>query len=97
MVGWTVGGGARGSSGQPAKPSDLPLTGDHMKVIIDDVWSSPSTLHVRVTLHDDEGRWRHRYYPTVPLSQVPIEALAPLIAYFKDPTHDPLEGDVPLF
>lgn len=53
-----------------------------MKVLVDDLWASKSTLHLRVTVHDDDGRWRHRYYPAVSLEDVPVEAIAPLLAYF---------------
>lgn len=60
-----------------------------MQVQIDDVWASPSTLHVRVTVLDSEGRWRHRYYPAVALDEIPVEALAPLLAYFTSESGDP--------
>lgn len=53
-----------------------------MKVLVDDVWSSKSTLHLRVTVHDDQGRWRHRYYPAVNLAEIPEDALAPLLEHF---------------
>jgi len=60
-----------------------------MQVQVDNVWSSPSTLHLRVTVLDSEGRWRHRYYPTVSLLEIPVEALAPLLAYFTTEQDDP--------
>lgn len=53
-----------------------------MQVIVDDVWASKSTLHLRVTVMDDDGRWRHRYYPAVTLAEIPAEAIAPLVGYF---------------
>lgn len=55
-----------------------------MQVLVDDVWASPSTLHVRVTVYDDQKRWRHRYYPAISLDQVPTEALAPLLGWLQE-------------
>jgi hypothetical protein len=60
-----------------------------MQVQIDQVWASPSTLHARVIVHDDQGRWRHKYYPSVALEDIPIEAVAPLLAYFDTGIDDP--------
>lgn len=37
---------------------------------------------------DNQGRWRHRYYPAVSLDTIPIEAVAPLLAYFQTPGAD---------
>lgn len=59
-----------------------------MKVLVDDVWASKSTLHLRVTVHGDDGRWRHRYYPAVDLGDIPVEAIAPLVAYFAETGND---------
>jgi len=55
-----------------------------MKVLVDDVWASPSTLHLRVTVHDDEMRWRNRFYEAIPLETIPDEAMAHLIAYWME-------------
>lgn len=55
-----------------------------MIVQVDDVWASKSTLHMRVTVLDEDGRWRKRYYPAVRLEEVPVEALAPMLAWFKE-------------
>lgn len=54
-----------------------------MRVLVDDVWASPSTLHVRVTVYDADMRWRHRYYPAISLDQVPTDALAPLLGWLQ--------------
>jgi len=58
-----------------------------MKVAIDQVWATKSTLHARVVVFDQDGRWRHKYYPAVSLADVPVEALAPMLAWFaqEDP------------
>lgn len=50
-----------------------------MRVTADEVWASRSTLHVRVIVHADDNRWRHKYYVAIPLDEIPEEALAPLI------------------
>ena len=55
---------------------------------VDDVWSTPGVLHLRVPVMDNQGRWRHRYYPAVSLDSIPIEAVAPLLAYFAKPEAD---------
>lgn len=55
-----------------------------MYVTVDNVWASPSVLHCRVTVHDDSGRWRHKYYPAISLTEIPVEAIAPLLAHFAD-------------
>lgn len=54
-----------------------------MQVQVDNVWATKSTLHLRVTVLDADGRWRHRYYPAVPLTEVPVEAVAPMLDWFK--------------
>lgn len=51
-----------------------------MKVWLDNIWSTPTTLHGRVTVADDNGRWRHKYYVACPIDDIPQEALLPLLA-----------------
>ena len=46
-----------------------------MQVTVDNVWSSPSTLHCRVTVWGPGDAWRHRYDVAVPLEDIPQEAL----------------------
>lgn len=55
-----------------------------MRVEVDQVWATPSTLHLRVIVHDDNGRWRHKYYTSVPLEEIPEEALVMVIQRFMD-------------
>ena len=50
-----------------------------MQVTFDNVWSSPSTLHMRVTVWGPGDRWRHRYDLSVPLDEIPQEALRGLV------------------
>jgi len=46
-----------------------------MQVTVDNVWSTPSNLHMRVTVWGPGERWRHRYDVSVPLEDIPEEAL----------------------
>lgn len=48
-----------------------------MEVSVDNVWASPSTLHVRVTVHGDHYRWRHKYDVAIPVETIPEEAVRP--------------------
>lgn len=66
-----------------------------MIVQVDNVWATKSTLHMRVTVLDNDGRWRHRYYPAVPLAEIPVEAVAPLVGYFSPGGED--ERQIALF
>lgn len=51
-----------------------------MKVHVDNVWSSPSRLHLRVMVCADDYRWRHKYEVSVPLDEIEPDALAPMFA-----------------
>lgn len=68
-----------------------------MRVEIDQVWATPSTLHCRVIVHDDNGRWRHKYYPSIPLDQVPEEALRDVLLARADEAWREDMQDIPLF
>jgi len=92
-----VGGGASGNENSPAGPFQLQKAVTGMKVNVDDLWASPSMLHFRVTAFDEDGRWRHRYYPTMRLDQIPSEALEPLRAYLNGTEPPVISLDVPLF
>lgn len=49
-----------------------------MRVTCDEIWATPSTLHIRVLVHDSQGKWRHKYWVAVPVSEIPEEAVAAL-------------------
>ena len=72
----------------PEGPDSKPRRDKTMYVTVDDLWATRSTLHFRVTVHDDEGRWRHRYYPHIDINDVPEEALSMLLAKAKDTDTD---------
>lgn len=55
-----------------------------MLVTVDQVWATPSTLHLRVIVHADDGRWRHKYYPSIALEEIPEEALVMIIQRYMD-------------
>lgn len=59
-----------------------------MKVSIDQVWSTPSTLHCRVVVWADDRAWRQKHYVAVPLETIEpqaLEALTLLARPEKDP------------
>jgi len=67
-----------------------------MKVSVDNVWSSPSTLHLRVHVWGPQGNWRHKYDIAIPLEEIPEEALRGLVEY-ADPAPVRDIHQLPLF
>jgi len=67
-----------------------------MEVQVDNVWSSPSTLHMRISVWGPEHKWRQKFNAAVPLEAIPQEALAGVVAYFileaQDDPQDALPG-----
>jgi hypothetical protein len=68
-----------------------------MKVLVDEVWSSPSTLHVRVVVSADDGKWHQKYYEAIPLETIPEEALVYMLAYLMEGVEVKEDLDAPLF
>lgn len=68
-----------------------------MQVAVDQIWCTPSTLHMRVVVWGPNREWRHKYYSAIPLSDVPEEVIISLYQHWLDdqPSED-LE-DIPLF
>ena len=64
---------------------------------IDEVWASPSTLHVRVRVSEKQGLWSHKYWCAFPINLIPEEALAPLLAQAMDTDTDSSYEDLSLF
>jgi len=54
-----------------------------MQVTVDNVWCSTTTLHMRVTVWGPGERWRHRYDSSVPLDDIPEEAVMMLQGYTR--------------
>jgi hypothetical protein len=50
-----------------------------MEVTVDNLWSSPSTLHMRVTVWPNSRVWRQKFDVAVPLADIPLEAVLPLL------------------
>jgi len=46
-----------------------------MKVDVDNIWASGSTLHLRVHVRDDHHKWSHKYEVSVPLDTIDEEAV----------------------
>lgn len=68
-----------------------------MKVEIDQVWATPSTLHCRVLVWADDGSWRHKYYAAVPVSEIEESALVMLTQAYLDQPIDETKDMLPLF
>lgn len=67
-----------------------------MDVQVDNIWCTPSTLHLRVTVWPDGKQWRRRFDSHIPLEDIPVEALQALSRYVsRNPASYP--EDVPLF
>lgn len=68
-----------------------------MMVTVDQVWATPSTLHLRVIVHDDQHRWRHKYYPSIALEDIPEEALVMIIQRYMDEVPEEDHNQTALF
>lgn len=49
-----------------------------MEVTVDQLWATPSTVHVRVIVFGPDRRWRHKYHCSIPVDEIPEEALRAL-------------------
>lgn len=68
-----------------------------MRVEIDQVWASRTVLHARVVVWGKNDAWRTKHYVALPFSEIPEEALAPLLSAAADRAPSQLETDEPLF
>lgn len=72
------------------------VTSDRMTVGVDNLWSTPSALHMRVTVWGPGGRWRHKYEQAISYDDIPEEALECMLSRFwaahsgRDPEQLPL-------
>lgn len=72
-------------------PMDYPKdrTGAPMaRVTVDNVWATPTTLHMRVTVWGRDYRYRNKYNCAVPVSEIPSEAIDALWAANVDEKYD---------
>lgn len=67
------------------------------RVSVDNVWASPSTLHMRVTVWGPTWRYRHKYDVALSLDEVPREALAAIWEHFEEQTWSEDRLQDPLF
>lgn len=56
---------------------------------VDNVWATPSALHMRVTVWSADWRYRHKYQVAVPLEDIPSEAIDALWTHNVEEKHDP--------
>ena len=55
-----------------------------MQVQVDNLWATPSGVHMRVTVWGPEHRWRHRFDETVQWRDVPDEVIGSLVGHWMD-------------
>jgi hypothetical protein len=68
-----------------------------VKVLVDDLWASKTTLHMRVTVSGDDYSWRRRFYEAIPFEDIPTEALIGLTGYLVTNAPTEEEYNIPLF
>lgn len=68
-----------------------------MRVQVDQVWATPSTLHVRVIVWGPDDRWRHKYYAAVPFGDIDEHVLTMLAGYHMDLTPEEDHQQTALF
>lgn len=67
-----------------------------MDVMADNIWATTKMLHMRVTVWGGDRKWRRKFDVAVPLDDIPVEALEPLLRRFweshsgRDPEQLPL-------
>jgi len=55
-----------------------------MDVMADNVWASPSTLHLRVHVYDASKGWRRKYDVAIPIHEIAPEAIGQLFLSLMD-------------
>lgn len=68
-----------------------------MEVMVDNVWATPSTLHLRVTVWGPDRKWRHRYDAVVPTNDIPEEAVLPWLRSLGAAPWNDRREQLPLF
>lgn len=64
---------------------------------VDNLWATPSGVHLRVTVWPDDRRWRRRFDETILWKDVPEEVIGSLVAYWMDTQPAEDLDDIPLF
>lgn len=68
-----------------------------MEVTVDQVWATPSTLHMRVLVHGPNRAWRHKYLCSIPIEEIPEEAVEALCVRGLESRCSCDEHQIPLF
>ena len=68
-----------------------------MQVQVDNLWASPSTLHMRVTVWGPDNKWRQRFDEAVPFADIPDEVLTLIIGHWMDAQPEENHQDTALF
>ena len=67
------------------------------RVTVDNVWATPSGLHMRVTVWNDDRGFRHKYDCMVPVAEISSEAVSALFALVAEEDWREDLSDIPLF
>lgn len=68
-----------------------------MQVQLDNLWATPSGLHLRVTVWGPDMKWRHRFDETVQWREVPDEVMQEVVAHWMDTQPEEDHQDTALF
>lgn len=55
-----------------------------MEVAVDQIWATPSTLHMRIVVWGPDRAWRHKYYAATPLKDIDEHVTTMLVEYHMD-------------
>lgn len=71
-----------------------------MIVQVDNIWSTPSALYLRVTVWPNDRSWRKRFDKQIPVAEIAPEALHALMMTLRperDPDDTSERDQLPLF
>ena len=95
MVGWTVGGGARGRDLSPRRGPIIHRKGETVKIRLQQITPSPNGLCMGVQIHGPRDSWVRFGLLEVPWSEVPQSVIDAWWAYQDRDERVPCE-DTPL-
>lgn len=59
-----------------------------MKVIVDEMWTTPKSVVFRVIIWASDGAWRQKRYATLAMDDIPEEVVLALSAHYLDAQPD---------
>ena len=68
-----------------------------MQVDVDQIWATPSNLHLRVVVWGDDHAWRHKHYVAVPIETLEAVVFESLLAYATADKDEPDHHQTALF